>query len=77
MTDKKTEKLNDAELDQVTGGRTGHAAVSNTVGYRRRKGTANAGAVSTIINGEAGNRATKRLSKTDKNIAAQSGDGSI
>ena len=54
MTDKKTEELGEQDLDQVAGGRTGHAAVSNTLGYRRRKGTANAGDVATIINGEAG-----------------------
>lgn len=53
MTDKKKpEELNKAELDQVTGG--GTAEVSNTLAYRRRKGTANAGNIATVINSKVG-----------------------
>lgn len=53
MTDKKKiEELNEQELDKVTGG--GTAEVSNTVGYRRRKGTANVRGIDKVISIEAG-----------------------
>lgn len=54
MTDKKTEELNEQELDQVTGGRAAQVTVSNTLGYRRRKGTTNAKDVAMVISSEAG-----------------------
>lgn len=68
MTDKKSEELNEQELDQVTGGGAdSHDAYANLQVSHLKPGLSKGKTV----------RATKGLSKTNKDIVAQSGSGSI
>lgn len=76
MTDKKSEELNEQELDQVTGGAGGKGLLAHELTHVQQQGGTNyIGETEKNLGiGAGGERAGK--SKIDK-IVAQSGDGEI